>query len=63
MGITRNGTACMAWAMEGGLCYFHANRDKVAELGRNGEGGVNPLTSSLSNISPRLSGGRKANAR
>jgi len=24
-GITRNGTACTAWAMEGGLCYFHEN--------------------------------------
>jgi len=23
-------------AMEGGLCYFHANPDKAAELGRNG---------------------------
>jgi len=22
--------------MEGGLCYFHANPDKAAELGRNG---------------------------
>jgi len=35
-GVTRNGTACTAWAMEGGLCYFHANPDKAAELGRNG---------------------------
>ena len=26
----------MAWATEGGLCYFHANPDKAAELGRNG---------------------------
>ena len=22
--------------MEGGLCYFHANPNKAAELGRNG---------------------------
>ena len=35
-GVTKNGTACTAWAMEGGLCYFHANPDKAAELGRNG---------------------------
>src|SRR5262252_1080334 len=35
-GITKSGTACTAWAMEGGLCYFHANPDKAAELGRNG---------------------------
>ena len=35
-GVTRNGAACTAWAMEGGLCYFHANPDKAAELGRNG---------------------------
>ena len=35
-GVTKNGAACTAWAMEGGLCYFHANPDKVAELGRNG---------------------------
>src|SRR5215469_12779911 len=32
-GVTKNGAA---WAMEGGLCYFHANPDKAAELGRNG---------------------------
>jgi len=35
-GVTKNGAACTAWAMEGGLCYFHANPDKAAELGRNG---------------------------
>src|SRR5215472_15007290 len=35
-GVTKNGTACTAWAIEGGLCYFHANPDKAAELGRNG---------------------------
>jgi len=35
-GVTKNDTACTAWAMEGGLCYFHANPDKAAELGRNG---------------------------
>jgi len=35
-GVTRNGTACTNWAMEGGLCYFHANPNKASELGRNG---------------------------
>src|SRR5215831_8224133 len=35
-GVTKNGAACTAWAMEGGLCYFHANPDKAAELGRSG---------------------------
>ena len=35
-GVTKNGTACTAWATEGGLCFFHANPDKAAELGRNG---------------------------
>src|SRR5215831_419473 len=35
-GTKKNGAACTAWAMEGGLCYFHANPDKAAELGRNG---------------------------
>src|SRR6516162_8934296 len=34
--VTKSGAACTAWAMEGGLCYFHANPDKAAELGRNG---------------------------
>ena len=34
--VTITGVACTAWAMEGGLCYFHANPDKAAELGRNG---------------------------
>jgi hypothetical protein len=35
-GVTKRGTPCTAWAMQGGLCYFHANPDKPAELGRNG---------------------------
>ena len=33
-GITRSGKPCTAWAMEDGLCYFHANPDKAAELGQ-----------------------------
>ena len=35
-GVTKSGEPCTAWAMEGGLCYFHANPDRAAELGRNG---------------------------
>jgi hypothetical protein len=35
-GVTKNGTACTAWALEGGLCYFHANPDKATELGQRG---------------------------
>ena len=34
--ITKDGTACTAWAMPGGLCYFHANPDKASELGQRG---------------------------
>ena len=33
---TKDGTACPAWAMPGGLCYFHANPDKASELGQRG---------------------------
>jgi len=33
---TKNGKACRAAATEGGLCYFHANPNKAAELGRIG---------------------------
>ena len=33
---TRAGTACMARATDGGLCFFHANPNKAAELGRLG---------------------------
>jgi hypothetical protein len=33
---TKQGKPCKAAAMEGGLCYFHGNPDKVAELGRLG---------------------------
>jgi hypothetical protein len=35
-GVTKSGEACTAWAMEGGLCYFHANPNKAAELGQRG---------------------------
>lgn len=35
-GQTKNGEPCQAAAMEGGLCFFHANPDKASELGRIG---------------------------
>jgi hypothetical protein len=33
---TKSGRACRAAAMEGGLCFFHANPNKASELGRIG---------------------------
>src|SRR5579864_3674102 len=35
-GKTRQGKPCRAAATEGGLCFFHANPNKAAELGRVG---------------------------
>lgn len=35
-GTTRQGRPCRAAATEGGLCFFHSNPDKAAELGRIG---------------------------
>ena len=35
-GKTKKGKPCRAAAMEGGLCFFHANPNKAAELGRVG---------------------------
>lgn len=35
-GKTRQGRPCRAAATEGGLCFFHANPKKAAELGRIG---------------------------
>jgi len=34
--LTKRGTPCRAAATDGGLCYFHANPSKAAELGRIG---------------------------
>jgi hypothetical protein len=34
--VTKRGTPCRAAATDGGLCYFHANPQKAAELGRIG---------------------------
>ena len=33
---TKKGSPCRAAATEGGLCFFHANPNKAAELGRVG---------------------------
>lgn len=35
-GRTKQGKPCQAPATAGGLCFFHANPDKAAELGRVG---------------------------
>jgi hypothetical protein len=35
-GTARTGRPCRAAATEGGLCFFHANPEKAAELGRIG---------------------------
>ena len=35
-GTTKKDKPCRAAATEGGLCYFHANPNKAAELGRIG---------------------------
>jgi hypothetical protein len=35
-GQTKAGKACRAAATDGGLCFFHANPNKAAELGRIG---------------------------
>jgi|SRR5580765_1200605 len=35
-GVTKSGKPCRAAATEGGLCFFHANPNKAAELGRIG---------------------------
>ena len=34
--LTKSGNPCRAAATEGGLCFFHANPKKAAELGRIG---------------------------
>jgi len=34
--LTKTGRPCQAAATEGGLCFFHANPNKAAELGRIG---------------------------
>jgi hypothetical protein len=34
--FTKSGRPCRAAAMAGGLCFFHANPNKAAELGRIG---------------------------
>lgn len=34
--VTKKGKPCRAAATEGGLCFFHANPKKAAELGRIG---------------------------
>lgn len=35
-GVTKQGPRCRAFPTEGGLCFFHANPTKAAQLGRLG---------------------------
>lgn len=35
-GVTKQGTRCRAFPTEGGLCFFHANPAKAAQLGQLG---------------------------
>ncbi len=35
-GVTKQGTRCRAFPTEGGLCFFHANPTKAAQLGQLG---------------------------
>jgi len=47
---TKAGKPCRAAATEGGLCFFHANPNKAAELGRIG--GKSRLTSFDRDVDP-----------
>jgi hypothetical protein len=49
-GRTKSGNPCRAAATEGGLCFFHANPKKAAELGRIG--GRSKFRPSAENIEP-----------
>ena len=35
-GRTKSGAPCRAFALPGGLCYFHTNPDSAKKLGRKG---------------------------
>ena len=57
---TKNGKPCRAAATAGGLCFFHANPDKAAELGRIGarkNGRVPVVTDPLPNSDSARAGG------
>jgi hypothetical protein len=53
-GRTKAGKPCRAAATEGGLCFFHANPDKAAELGRIGGRKNRRVPTELEVFVPRL---------
>jgi hypothetical protein len=65
-GLTKAGKACRAAATDGGLCFFHTNPNKAAELGRIGgrsnrhavAGGGDPLPTLDNAIALRDTAGR-----
>ena len=52
--IAKNGKPCRAAATKGGLCFFHANPDKVPELGRIGGRSKHSYTSEAATPLPTL---------
>jgi len=52
--VTKAGRACKAAATDGGLCFFHANPAKAAELGRIGGRKSGYSTSGEANQLPKL---------
>ena len=51
---TTSGEPCRAAATSGGLCFFHANPDKAAELGRIGGRKKSRLPAEVPNPLPKL---------
>jgi len=53
-GQTKSGKPCRAAATSGGLCFFHANPNKAAELGRIGGRSKSRLPAELIDPLPKL---------
>ncbi len=53
-GQTKSGKPCRAAATAGGLCFFHANPNKAAELGRIGGSKRSRLTDEVTDPLPKL---------
>jgi hypothetical protein len=51
---TNAGKSCRAAATAGGLCFFHANPNKAAELGRKGGRGKRQAIADILDPLPRL---------
>ena len=52
--LNSEGKPCGAAAMPGGLCFFHANPKKAAELGRIGGRSRRPVAGALADPLPKL---------